>query len=144
MVRIKCLRGLRQDHFQCRPDVGFENMTAVSGPIRFAEHDVGVDLRDAVLESDIADQRKHFHLLHNRYFLVFFLVAIEIAKHDIPKGANRCEVTGAEIIFLGKRSQLIDKFISFIEYDRKRLLPLLIDQLGFHLALRWIMQTSLR
>ena len=50
----------------------FKNMTAVSRPVRFAEHHMGVDLRDIAFESDIADQRKHFHLLHDRISLYFF------------------------------------------------------------------------
>ena len=45
-----------QNDLQCRPDVRFENMTAMSGPIRFAENDMGMDLRSTVLESDITDE----------------------------------------------------------------------------------------
>jgi hypothetical protein len=34
---------------------GFKNMTAMSCSIRFAKHDMGVNLRPVIFESDITD-----------------------------------------------------------------------------------------
>src|SRR4030095_15209457 len=110
-------------------------MTAVSGAVSLADHDVSVDLRTPVFEGDIANERENFDLLFYRNLFVFFCVPIEIAEHDVAKCTDGCKMTGAKVVLLGKGSQLSNELISFIEYDRKRFLPSLIDQLSFHLDL---------
>jgi len=115
--------------------MGSKDMTAVSRAVSLADDDVSVDLRTPIFEGDIADERENFHLLFYRNRLVVSCVAIKIAEHDVAKCTDSRKVTGAKPILVRKGSQLTNELISFIEYDRKRFLLSLIDQLSFHLAL---------
>src|SRR4030095_1875505 len=128
---------LRQNNFQRRPHMGPKNMTAVRRAVGLADHDVSMDLRILIFKGDIADEGENFYLFFYRNLLVFFCVPIEIAEHDVAKCTDGCKVTGAKLVLLGKRSQLPNELISFIEYDRKRFLPRLINQFSFHLALSY-------
>src|SRR5438067_13097685 len=51
--------GLGQNDFQGWPHVRLQQMAAMCAAIRFADHDMGVDLRLGSFEGYIADQRKH-------------------------------------------------------------------------------------
>src|SRR5262245_5036550 len=107
-------------------------MTAMSGPIRFSKHDMRVDLGAVVFESDIADQRNHFHLLNYRYLFVFFQVTIKIAQHDIPKGTDRREVAATQLLFPCEGSQGLDELVAFVK-DKTE--PALIERFKFHTVL---------
>lgn len=117
--------------------MGPKNMTAVRCAVGLADHDVSVDLRILIFKGDIADEGENFHLLCYGNLFVFLCVPVEIAERDVAKCTDGCKVTGAKLVLLGKRSQFPNELIAFIEYDRKRFLPRLIDQFSFHLTLSY-------
>ena len=57
-----------------------------------------VDLGFAAVERDVADQRKHFHLLVHRDTFVVLLFPVEIAEYDALEGADGGEAAGIEIL----------------------------------------------
>ena len=84
----------------------------MSSAVRFADHDVRVNLRLATRLRDIADEREHFNLLADRDALVIALFEIEKAEDAIAERADGCELTGAKLILPGKKLQPFDHFIA--------------------------------
>jgi len=97
--------------------VALHEMPTASRAVCRPDHDMGMELWFAVLERNVARERKYLDLFIHGYVLVFLLFPFEIAESDVPKGPDSCEVASAEPVLPGELDEA--------RYD---LIPRLEDQ----------------
>ena len=81
-------RHLRDDHFQCRPHPPFEEMTAMRGAVCFADDDVRMQPRLAVLWHNVPGEREYLDLFFNRNLSIALLLPVKEAECDFAEGTN--------------------------------------------------------
>jgi len=70
-------RTLRQDQLACRTHASLKKVAAVGRPVRASDYHVRMHLRFSVLEGDVADERKQFHLfVKNASQIVLFRLPV--------------------------------------------------------------------
>ncbi len=69
--------GLHQNDFQSRADKGFQHVPTAGGGVAFAEDDVRVNFRLALVFRHVPHQKQNFHLFFDGVFLVLFLIRVE-------------------------------------------------------------------
>src|SRR5882672_5258593 len=79
------------------------------------DDDVRVDLRLALVERDVAEQREHLHLLVERDPLVVPLRAVEVAQRHVAERADGREVRGAELLRLGEGREPGHRLVALVE-----------------------------
>jgi hypothetical protein len=57
------LWALCQHHLACRPYLRLQQMSSMCGPVAPSDHHMRMNLRLAILQSNVSDQRKQFNLL---------------------------------------------------------------------------------
>jgi hypothetical protein len=55
--------GLENDHLECGPDSGFQEMTSVRSAVCFANHHVRMKHRLTIFFYDVANKGENFYLL---------------------------------------------------------------------------------
>jgi hypothetical protein len=90
-------------------------MSAPGRCVGLANDDVGVHLRLAIFQRDIAGERQHFDLLLKRDPFVVLALTLEEAERDVAEGANAGEARRCHVLLLGEGQQLRDDFISLVE-----------------------------
>src|SRR5271169_6669612 len=71
-------RTLGQNQIACRTHASLKKVPTVGGSIRASYYQVGMHLRLSVLEGDIANERKQFHLFgENAGWIVLFRLPVE-------------------------------------------------------------------
>lgn len=88
-------------------------MPAPHGAIRKADRAVGVDLRRAVDEANVAQEGNELYLLIDRNIAIGFLRGVEPTKPGALQRANRGEMARRNRLVLGKFRQAGDDFIAF-------------------------------
>src|SRR5580692_7510431 len=75
---LKATRALSKNQFAGRTHPSLKQMTSVGRTVATSHHHVRVHLRLSVLESDVANQRKQFHLfVEDAGWIVFFRFPVE-------------------------------------------------------------------
>ena len=77
--------------------MGFEKMSAHRRSVFLPDHDVGMHLGLAFIERDVADQRDNLHLLVHLILQVIFLLQVKVPESRVAEGADRGEVSAADI-----------------------------------------------
>jgi hypothetical protein len=78
--------------------VSFDEVAGVGTSVGVADDEVGVDLRFAVLDGDVAGERRNLDLLVDRDWLVLLPLPVEVAERDVAEGADAGEVSGGELV----------------------------------------------
>src|SRR3984957_12423601 len=87
-------RALSQHQFTCRTHASLQKVSTVSGPVRASHYCVRMHLRLSILESDVANQRKQFHLLvENAGGIILFRLPVEPTQPRGRKSADGFEAT---------------------------------------------------
>ena len=87
-------RALGQNQFTCRTHASLQKVSTVSGPVRASHYCVRMHLRLSILESDVANQRKQFHLLvENAGGIILFRPPVEPTQLRGRKSADGFEAT---------------------------------------------------
>ena len=81
----------------------FEKMSTHRGTVSFADDDMRMHLGLAFIKRDIADERYHFDLLVNLILQVILLLQVKVSEPRIAEGADRREVSAADMVLLGER-----------------------------------------
>src|SRR6266536_529982 len=116
------------DHLKRGPHSALQEMTAVGGTVRFADHHMGVQHWLAILFHDVARKGKGFHLLFYWNLPIAFLLSIEEPKRDFTESANGCDLCSSKAVLSGKPHQRFLGFFVFIEYERECLQAIFVQQ----------------
>src|ERR1700721_60764 len=87
-------RALSKHQFTCRTHASLQKVSTVSGPVRASHYCVRMHLRLSIPESDVANQRKQFHLLvENAGGIILFRPPVEPTQLRGRKSADGFEAT---------------------------------------------------
>src|ERR1700733_460352 len=90
---------LRENQLACGTNRGTQQMAAMSGAVSPPDHQVRMNLRLAVFERDVANERKQLHLfveLHRGF--IFLGVPVEPAQLYLAQCADRLETASGQVI----------------------------------------------
>src|SRR5438876_12107524 len=116
---MQVVRQFRKDNFEGWSYAGIDEMTTTGARVRFAEDHMRVNLRCAVLERYISQQRQHFHLFAKKDLVVVPLFRAEETHGHFIERSDSGEMASAKLLFLGKLYQARHHFVARIEYDDK-------------------------
>src|SRR5690606_38622146 len=110
-------RRLRHDYFERRPDDCLEDVAATGRAIRLADDGVGVDLRLALVDGDVPDEREDFDLLFDGNLSILLRFDVEEAKRRSAEGADRGEIAAVQAVLEGKALDPGHELLAGIEND---------------------------
>src|SRR5438874_1988862 len=131
-LTLESARRNDQHDLQRRPHVRLQQMAAARLAVGASDDDVRVDLRLALVERDVAEQREHLHLLVKRDLLVVALRAVEIAQRHVAERADGREVRGAELLRLGEGREPGHRLVALVEDQRPGPGAGGVEQAGLH------------
>src|SRR5271167_2390349 len=92
-------RTLGQNQFARRTHASLKKVPTAPGSIRASYYHVGMHLRLSVLEGDIANERKQFHLFgENAGWIVLFRLPVEPTQLRVRKSADGFEATSRQTL----------------------------------------------
>ena len=118
-------------------------MSAVSAAIAFAQYNMGVQRRLAILTSKIADQGQQLDLLIDIDGQILPRVAIKIPNPRAMEAADAAQARAAEMIVFGKLQKQRHHIVTFVEHQGEGLeLVLLKQKFGFQVLLQYGVELS--
>ena len=94
----------------------------MGGPVRASYYCVRMDLRFAVPERDITNDRKQFYLfVENAGWLVLLRLPVEPTQFRVRKSADSLEATSTQILILRELLQHACDFVAGLKDESKSL-----------------------
>src|SRR5690606_25913270 len=100
--------------------------------IRLADDSVGVDLRLALVDGDVPDEREDFDLLFDGNLSILLRFDVEEAKRRSAEGADRGEIAAVQAVLEGKALDPGHELLAGIENDNVGLESVSGELLRFH------------
>src|SRR5271167_773758 len=98
---LKMNRTLGQNQFASWTHASLKQVTTVGGTVEPSHYHVRVHLRLSVLEGDVADERKQFHLfVENAGWIILFRLPVEPTQLRVRKRADGFKATSPQTLVL--------------------------------------------
>src|SRR3954468_11447294 len=108
-------------------------MSTSGAPVRFSDDDMDVKFwRAALVQSHVAQQRKHFDLFFDRDTFVIPLFELKKSEHAIRKCADCGNLARGQSIFFRKVSKPANHLVASIKHHHPFFQITAVYEFGFH------------